>query len=93
MIVDNHEGRVFEEEQPSASSNHFRQFSLTTEQIRTMYKVNEKALTPVWRHCFRLEFHNRNFILYCVNKQEMEHWVKVFKIIIRMNIQGKRLTD
>jgi len=44
-----------------------------------------------WQFEFQLKTNERSFVLRCANRQDRDHWVRVFNLIVSMN--AKRLTS
>ena len=68
-----------------STNDHLKRLQLPKKDIEKMYTISERNEIPVWKHCFRLEFPNRNYKLYAANRNEMMRWMRVFRLILQMN--------
>jgi len=64
---------------------HNHAYKETHEHIMQHYKINERKKECQWIHRIRLETRDRTFELHSPSKKEASMWLRVLKLIIRMN--------
>lgn len=67
---------------------HQQNYKETASHIMQHYKINERKKECQWIHRIRLETRDRPFDLHCPSKKEAFVWLRVLKLIIRMNKKG-----
>ena len=57
-------------------------------EIAKMCKVNETCNESPWPFIFKIEFVQRSFTLSARRRREFDEWIRIFKLIIKMNNLG-----
>lgn len=73
--------------------NSKKQMILRKEEIIEKFAVDESQKEPSWPYCLKLQFEKRKFQLYAVSRNEMEQWLRIFKLIVKMNLLKVNLAD
>ena len=64
---------------------HHNQSILSKNDIKRKYPLHENTVKSNWRYSFMVEFPERSFTLSARTKMEHDEWVRIFRIITRMN--------
>ena len=74
---------------PSNSTSDFHPHDspdcLTRDQVLEKYELNELSSFNIWQYSLKLDFADRQFVFSCASKVERDAWLRVLKIIVRMN--------
>ena len=66
---------------------------MTKDEIKTAFPVSAGDTKCAWPYVFRIEFYERSFTLSCRTRDDFDEWVRVFKLIDRMNKIGYEGSD
>ena len=58
---------------------------LSKDDIMEKYTLDEKSKDNMWQYSFTLRFTGRRFELACRTVQELENWLRVFNLLLKMD--------
>ena len=63
------------------------------QEIKKAFPVDQKEFFCSWPYSFKIEFYERSFTLSARTRADFDEWVRVFKLIDRMNKIGYAGSD
>ena len=74
---------------PSNSTSNFHPHEssdcLTRDQVLEKYELNELSSFNIWQYSLKVDFSERQFVFSCASQVERDAWLRILKIIVRMN--------